>query len=207
MKKNRKKSELTRQALLNAALLIFYNRGVVKATVQDIVKEACVTRGAFYWHFKNKEEVLEELVSFHILNTKQILSKALQEKNIWSALETSIKEIFQHILKNEQHRQFSCIMYQCFSQQASTNILRPFHERYHVMWKKNICEAIGRAKHNKELSEELDDGWAFTQLSAMCIGLSELLLSPIMGEDSRQYTNIIIESTMNIIASTPVLKK
>ncbi len=51
--------EETIQKILDAALKVFNEKGYEKASVLDIVAEmGDLTRGAFYHHFKNKEEVL-----------------------------------------------------------------------------------------------------------------------------------------------------
>jgi AcrR family transcriptional regulator len=54
-------AEKTRQDLLNAALIIFSKKGYSDTRLEDIARQAGVTRGAFYWHFKNKSEVFSEL--------------------------------------------------------------------------------------------------------------------------------------------------
>ncbi len=51
----------TREAILDAAVKVFSVRGVSGSTLADIAKEAGVTRGAIYWHFKNKEDMLADL--------------------------------------------------------------------------------------------------------------------------------------------------
>ena len=77
MRKTKKDSELTRQSLLDAALEVFYSKGVTKATINDIAQKAHVTRGALYWHFKNKEEVLQILCNQFIESDRKKLEKAL----------------------------------------------------------------------------------------------------------------------------------
>jgi TetR/AcrR family acrAB operon transcriptional repressor len=51
----------TRARLLNAAREVFRQRGVSRATLEDIAKAAGVTRGAIYWHFANKGDVLQAM--------------------------------------------------------------------------------------------------------------------------------------------------
>ncbi|MBL4867857.1 MAG: TetR family transcriptional regulator [Pseudomonadales bacterium] len=51
------KAEATRQTILTAALEVFASRGVAQASLEEIAREAGVTRGAVYWHFKNKGDV------------------------------------------------------------------------------------------------------------------------------------------------------
>jgi TetR/AcrR family transcriptional regulator, acrAB operon repressor len=44
----------TRNRILDAAELIFEQRGVSRTSLQDIAQAAEVTRGAIYWHFEDK---------------------------------------------------------------------------------------------------------------------------------------------------------
>ncbi len=54
--------EETVQTILDAALKLFLENGYEQTTILDIVNEmGGLTRGAFYHHFKSKEEVLEAL--------------------------------------------------------------------------------------------------------------------------------------------------
>ncbi|CAM8622767.1 AcrR Transcriptional regulator [Comamonadaceae bacterium] len=47
----------TRELILDAAERVFYQRGVSRTSLQEIAKEAGLTRGAIYWHFENKGEL------------------------------------------------------------------------------------------------------------------------------------------------------
>jgi len=53
-RRTKEDAEKTREALLDAAERVFLRRGVTPATLNEIAKEAGVTRGAVYWHFEDK---------------------------------------------------------------------------------------------------------------------------------------------------------
>jgi TetR/AcrR family transcriptional regulator, acrAB operon repressor len=57
-RKTKEESEATREGILNAAELCFLEKGVFRTTLEHIATRAGYTRGAVYWHFKNKLEVL-----------------------------------------------------------------------------------------------------------------------------------------------------
>ena len=52
----------TREALLDAAELVFEQRGVSRTSLSDIAKAAGVTRGAVYWHFKDKADLFNAMM-------------------------------------------------------------------------------------------------------------------------------------------------
>ena len=47
----------TREALLDAALRVFREHGVARTTLAEIAAAAGLTRGAVYWHFRDKTDV------------------------------------------------------------------------------------------------------------------------------------------------------
>ena len=57
VRKTKEDAELTRQRIIDAAKVVFLTRGVSRSTLEHIASEAEVTRGAVYWHFKNKTEI------------------------------------------------------------------------------------------------------------------------------------------------------
>lgn len=56
-----KKSQ-KREALLKAGLEFFLEHGVEVTSIDDIVKRAGVAKGTFYLYFKNKYELLEQVI-------------------------------------------------------------------------------------------------------------------------------------------------
>lgn len=78
---NRKEKE---RVLLDAALMLFLNRGVEGVSVDDITRSANVAKGSFYRYFKDQEALVETLVQ----PTRRVLMTALDE--VAAALETAV---------------------------------------------------------------------------------------------------------------------
>ena len=53
-RRTKEEAERTREALLTAASKVFLARGVARATLAEVAQAAGVTRGAVYWHFRDK---------------------------------------------------------------------------------------------------------------------------------------------------------
>lgn len=53
----------TRKAILRAAAKVFEERGYQAATIAEILAEANVTKGALYFHFESKEELVEGVLA------------------------------------------------------------------------------------------------------------------------------------------------
>ncbi len=54
---------LTRSRILDKAELEFQRRGVSRTTLEHIAHAAGVTRGAVYWHFRNKADLFNEMMN------------------------------------------------------------------------------------------------------------------------------------------------
>ncbi len=52
----------TRHQLLDAAERVFAEKGVSRTSLQDIAHAAGATRGAIYWHFKNKADLFNAMM-------------------------------------------------------------------------------------------------------------------------------------------------
>jgi AcrR family transcriptional regulator len=53
-RQTKERAEQTREAILDAATMVFFNRGVARASLEEVARSAGVTRGAVYWHFRDK---------------------------------------------------------------------------------------------------------------------------------------------------------
>jgi len=56
-------SQSTRERILSAAREVFRENGYFHSRVEDIIQRCGVSRGTFYYYFRNKRHVFEELVT------------------------------------------------------------------------------------------------------------------------------------------------
>ncbi|WP_424858707.1 MULTISPECIES: TetR family transcriptional regulator [unclassified Tepidimonas] len=60
-RRTKEEAEQTRAQILAAARRVFHERGVGQTSLEHIAQAAGVTRGAIYWHFANKGELLQAM--------------------------------------------------------------------------------------------------------------------------------------------------
>lgn len=70
-RKTKEEAQLTRSQLLDAAERLFSTRGVAGTTLNDIATSAGLTRGAVYWHFQNKADLIQALWDRVVLPMEQ----------------------------------------------------------------------------------------------------------------------------------------
>jgi len=79
MRRTKEDAAITREQLLSKALKVFSEKGYNAATLEDIAKEAEVTRGAIYWHFKNKAELYNTLITEYSKVGSNIMHQSIKE--------------------------------------------------------------------------------------------------------------------------------
>ena len=60
LRKQYKKSETSKRAILDAAYKLILEKGFERTSVKDIVRESGLSIGSFYHHFKSKDDMLNE---------------------------------------------------------------------------------------------------------------------------------------------------
>ena len=61
-RKCKEDAEKTRQAVIESALDVFSEKGYAKATFDEIAARAGFTKGAVYWYFRNKADLVAALI-------------------------------------------------------------------------------------------------------------------------------------------------
>jgi len=79
MRRTKEEAAITREQLLKKALAVFSKKGYPATTLQDIAREAEVTRGAIYWHFGSKAELYNTLIREYSDRGGAIMQQAAAE--------------------------------------------------------------------------------------------------------------------------------
>lgn len=89
------KGEKRKQELLKIAYRLIISKGYEETSIDEIIAEARIAKGTFYYHFKSKEEMLEALINMMIMEqterAKQILSAPLPISQKTVAIITSFR--------------------------------------------------------------------------------------------------------------------
>ena len=110
-RRTKAESEETRKRLLDAAELLFSKRGVTNTSLADIAAAAGVTRGAIYWHFKNKVDLFEAMHARVRLSVDEIESEALSATDPLTGLRDYWTHSLLRVAHDEQHRRVIDILF------------------------------------------------------------------------------------------------
>ena len=137
----RRKPEISRGEILDAALACFAARGYHETSVDEIAARAGLSKGAIYWHFKGKRELFLALVD-------RFSEPALAELDFvaeapdWRA---ALHEVFARVrLQLELGMPLFKLGLEYIAQSARDDEIRVRAERAHGVWKAAVEKQIAR---------------------------------------------------------------
>jgi len=79
VRRTRKEALETRNRILDTAVAIFGEKGVSRTSLADIADATGVTRGAIYWHFKNKGDLLNAMFERVALPMEEMVERSTDD--------------------------------------------------------------------------------------------------------------------------------
>ncbi|RKW31934.1 MAG: TetR family transcriptional regulator [Kingella sp. (in: b-proteobacteria)] len=203
MRKTKTEAQKTRQHLLDAALEVFWRDGVTRASLQAIAQEAGVTRGALYWHFKNKEDLFETLfeqqyADFFAAFNDQTLR---DNQDVWTHLQHNLTTMFETLATRESKHKFCNVMFSKCEQTAGNETITELACRYHRLFQKQIAYALQLSREQGRLPENTDIELAAIYLESSLVGLIKIWI------DEPERFDLIAKSKRVIAANMRVLQQ
>ena len=163
----------TRNRILDAAERIFHAQGVSHSSLEDVAQAAAVTRGAIYWHFKNKSDLFEAMLERVKLPMEAMVEAGGDEAqpDPLGQLRSALIFVLQEIALNPQSRKvFEIIFWKCELVEASDPLWVRRQESARRA-QENFQRILRNAVTRGQLPEDLDVPLACTAMRAMMGGL------------------------------------
>ncbi|MBE6467009.1 MAG: TetR/AcrR family transcriptional regulator [Alphaproteobacteria bacterium] len=106
VRKTKEDTEQTRMAIMESALQTFYDKGFSRTTFDEIAKRINLTKGAVYWHFRNKADIIAAIIKERIPQNSTDISKILTVDE----LKSSIIKRAENIEKDKKVKDFLFFM-------------------------------------------------------------------------------------------------
>lgn len=138
-RRTKAEAEATRKGLLDAAEQLFQSRGVSRTSLNDIATAAGTTRGAIYWHFKDKADLFNAMMERVTLPLEQIhaqASKVTDGGNALSQLRNALLEALHLIATDTSTRR---VLEIAIHKMEMTNELVSVQERCLQIYRKGVA--------------------------------------------------------------------
>ena len=104
-------AEKTRASILTSALALFVKKGYENTTFNDIAARLKMTKGAVYWHFASKSELLSALLGEAMGRFSEALSQRMEGRELtYPAIAEWLLEAAERIVADKRRSDFFMLM-------------------------------------------------------------------------------------------------
>ena len=169
----RKKTLETRDRILDAAEDVFNESGYSNTALNEIAEAAGVTRGAIYWHFKNKEDLFQAMC-LRIRVPMDALIEGIVEKGVndpIAQLSRTHETIMLEVINNPHYRKvLNILFHKCeFTRETDQIVIQ--QKEWHTYSRNIIRTILVNAQKKAQLPADLDIELACNLLGFMFRGL------------------------------------
>ncbi|HLA82955.1 MAG TPA: TetR/AcrR family transcriptional regulator [Thermoleophilia bacterium] len=150
----KRRREETRQKLLDSAFSVFATRGYERATVDEIVRDAGFSKGAFYVHFESKEDLFWAMLEGRIDYLQDTMRDALDTTQSVADNERRILEAIFALDKKDKH--WPALFVEFVAHAARNERVREkLHEMYR-RWHRFTVEMLEEGRQAGRVRTDID---------------------------------------------------
>lgn len=167
----------TRNALLDAAEHVFLARGVARTSLAEIAQAAGVTRGALYWHFKDKADLFNAMMQRVTLpldtGMTQVAEASEGEGDAIVSLRDYLHGALHQIASDEQTRRVLEIAVLMVEHTDDLAAMRTQHAEAIAAKRQHLARTLQRAGQQRGLTLPAPPDTLAVGLQALLYGLVE----------------------------------
>lgn len=187
----------TRQCILDAAVEVFVRDGIASATLEQVAQQAGVSRGAIYWHFKGKQDLLQRILDEQAHPLECAVPADIDFQAGWQRLREDLGE---SVSEDAPRRLTEIILHKSKRTAASEPIplrLEQLREAFMRRLQRLLTDAVA----NGELAAELDIP-AIGEVFQGCVGglLFECLQCPA---DAARKIAATLDTLLHLLQNPP----
>ncbi len=171
----------TRQQIIETAFLLFLKKGFKAVRLSDIERAAKITRGTFYYHFTNKEEVVREgLQAYYTLQNNQRMEEFDRIVTLREYVDLTIRKLTE--IDNYSARTFSREIPEILCLSLIVEVIALFPELKKIVFTSKMLRLaklehlILNAKKDGELRDDVDTSILARNLLNISVGVINYLI-------------------------------
>ena len=151
-----------KEKIIDAAWELFQEVGYENATVKDIIKKSGTSRGAFYHHFRAKEDLLFQMAWYFDQGYEGWLENQPEDQNPI----TTLYKFLIFTLESVENSKYKDFLSQLYGYEVMTDGNRPIIDEQRLYFK-TLLSLCADARNKKLISEE----WSEYTLARTLAGL------------------------------------
>tara|TARA_R110002049_G_scaffold302911_1_gene496577 strand:- start:172078 stop:172656 length:579 start_codon:yes stop_codon:yes gene_type:complete len=158
-------------------LELFYKKGYYNTSVDDILKELSLSKGAFYYHFDSKEDFLVQIIEN--LLTRKVYSMLIEPIEGHANTLDLITECFDDALETAVHNEmdYGFVLSNFINEFNGRNpeIMKHLNNILQI-WEVNLVSALQKGKFNGNIDRHVDAEGVAVYLISSYIGIRTLMV-------------------------------
>ncbi len=153
------RGNLSKQDWLQAALEVLNQRGISAVKILPLSKKLGVTRGSFYWHFEDRDELLREMLQYwEIELTDSVIKHA---RNLGAPPRERLADVLTNVILNRRSLYDTAIAaWGMFDEHAATCYARVLRKRLRFL--SSMLSEAGVDKEQADFRARLILGFALS---------------------------------------------
>lgn len=209
VRRTRDEAAETRNGILDAAERVFSERGVSHTSLEDIAKAAGVTRGAIYWHFRNKSELFAAMVGRIRLPVEDMVARASDdtaEDPLGLIKEAAVTALKRTATDAQCQRVFDIVTHKC-EYIADMDPVKGRLSELKCDCVSGIEKAIRNAIRRGQLPKSLDARLAAVGLDSLIFGLISNWLADRSYVDLARDAEALIERYLDCLSASATVRR
>lgn len=209
VRRTKEEAQQTRSQILEAAEKAFYERGISRTTLAEIAGIAGVTRGAIYWHFKDKADLIQAMLdSLHEpLDELARAGESPDETDPLGCMRQLLITLLQRVALDPKTRRITEILFHRCELTDEMSDLRQQRQTDNVECNGRIDQSLRNAVQRQQLPATLDTARAAICLHAYIDGLlSQWLLVPESFPLQRD-AELLVDSALDMLRESQALRR
>jgi TetR/AcrR family acrAB operon transcriptional repressor len=208
-RRTKEEAQETRNRILDTAEKVFVKRGVSNTSLAQLAQAAGLSRGAIYWHFRNKADLFDAMMKRVVLPMEEMAARAGDDKldDPLEYVRSCAVNVLQHLTSDAQCQRVFEI---CCHKVEYVNEMAQVRQR-HIEARNNCLNHMERGLRNAAgkglLHVSVDPRSAAVGLHALVDGLIvNWVLDPAylpLARDAKTLVDRYIRSLMAIPARPP----
>jgi len=199
----------TRKTIMDAAVRVIARQGVANASLTDIAREAGVTRGAIYWHFANKADLLnslwEQVQEFYAPLTEA--SERIEEPDPLGRLEELYLSFFAGMVDDPLQQQLFRILFDEGDRSKDTELVREKHNQLRQERYEGLKIVLANAIRRGQIPEGFDVQLGTITIFSMVHGLiANAVMNPEL-VDIKKYGPQVVKMVFQMFRSQKIVEQ
>ena len=199
----------TRSLLIEAAIDCFASRGVSATSLSDIAEHAGMTRGAIYWHFKNKTDLFREIWanSDEEIDCLHVELASLYPNDPLGQLKHFLISFLQSLVTDERRRKIMEIIYHKCEFVGEMQSMNQLQQKLVLEDYPKITENLSLCVKAQQLPAELDTFRSAVVCRAYITGVIENWLFSPSSFDMTEQAPFLVQSMIDLLQYSPTLRQ